>query len=62
MKVTLADDDVLTGRIGTSTDSAVALDVDGSTREVAYDDIVKALVQIEFNRKDTSTDQKTEED
>ena len=62
VKVTLVDEDVLTGRIGTSTDSAVALDVDGSTREVAYDDVVKALVQIEFNRKDTSTDQKTEED
>ena len=29
------------------------LDVDGATREVAYDEIAKALVQIEFNRKRT---------
>jgi ribosome maturation factor RimP len=51
VKATLADGEVLTGRIGASTDSAVVLDVDGAAREVAYDEIDKALVQIEFNRK-----------
>lgn len=51
VKVTLADGEVLTGRIGASTDSAVVLDVDGTAREVAYDEVAKALVQIEFNRK-----------
>ena len=52
VKVSLTGGEVLTGRIGASDDSAVTLDVDGATREVAYDDVAKALVQVEFNRKD----------
>lgn len=51
VKVTLADGTLLTGRIGESDDEQVVLDVDGSDRAVPYDDIKKALVQIEFNRK-----------
>jgi ribosome maturation factor RimP len=51
-KVTLTDGTVVTGRIGESDDDQVALDVDGSVREVAYADVKKAHVQIEFNRKD----------
>ena len=51
VKVTLADDTVLTGRIGGCDDRAVTLDVDGTSREVAYADVAKALVQVEFNRK-----------
>jgi ribosome maturation factor RimP len=47
---TLADGATLTGRITASDDAAVTLDVDGTTREIAYADIAKALVQIEFNR------------
>ncbi len=50
VKVTLADGDAFTGRIASSDDGAVCLDVDGTIREIAYDDIRKALVQIEFNR------------
>nr|WP_307828180.1 ribosome maturation factor RimP [Nocardioides sp. SYSU D00038] len=49
--VTLADGTALTGRIGASDDTSVTLDVDGAQREVAYADVAKALVQIEFNRK-----------
>ena len=33
------------------TDDAGALDVDGAQREVAYAEVKKALVQVEFNRK-----------
>jgi ribosome maturation factor RimP len=63
VKVTLADGEVLTGRIGASTDSAVVLDVDGTAREVAYDEVDKALVQIEFNRKpDKHQDQDDQHD
>lgn len=51
VKVTLTDGDVVEGRIGTSTDAAVTLDVAGQTREISYGDVDKALVQIEFNRK-----------
>jgi ribosome maturation factor RimP len=50
VKVTLEDGSSLTGRIGASTDDAVTLDVAGTPREVPYDTIAKALVQIEFNR------------
>ncbi len=50
VKVTLADGEELTGRIGGSTDSAVVLDVDGVAREVGFSEVAKALVQIEFNR------------
>ena len=50
--VTLADGTTLTGRIGESDDEGVTLDVDGADRTLAYDEVAKALVQIEFNRKD----------
>ncbi len=52
VKVTLADGSVLSGRIGSSTDEHVTLVVGGKDREVAYADVAKALVQIEFNRKE----------
>ena len=29
----------------------MTLDVDGSAREIGYDQVAKALVQVEFNRK-----------
>ena len=45
----------MTGRITASDDDAATLDVDGAAREVAYDDVAKALVQIEFNRKPERT-------
>ena len=55
VKVTLTGGEVVTGRIGDSTDSAVTLMVEGDVpepgRDIAYDDVSKALVQIEFNRK-----------
>jgi ribosome maturation factor RimP len=51
VKVTLTDGSVVDGRIGPSTDTGVTLDVGGTEREIAYDDVTKALVQVEFNRK-----------
>ena len=53
VKVTTTDDETVLGRITDSGDEAVTLDVDGAQREVAYADIAKALVQVEFNRKTT---------
>jgi ribosome maturation factor RimP len=50
VKVTL-DEEVLTGRIGDSDDTGVDLEVDGEVRRLAYADVRKALVQIEFNRR-----------
>jgi ribosome maturation factor RimP len=52
VKVTLVDGTTVTGRIGESDDEQVSLDVDGTERPVAYAEVAKAHVQIEFNRKD----------
>lgn len=49
--VTMTGGESVTGRIGESSETAVVLDVDGTAREVAYAEVAKALVQIEFNRK-----------
>jgi ribosome maturation factor RimP len=51
VKVTGTDGTTYTGRILESNDEAVTLDVDGEKREVAYAEVAKALVQVEFNRK-----------
>jgi ribosome maturation factor RimP len=56
VKVTATDGSSYTGRILSSTDDAVTLDVDGAPREVPYAEVAKALVQIEFNRKTTEED------
>jgi ribosome maturation factor RimP len=50
VRVQRTDGTQLTGRVGDSDDAGVTLDVSGSSERVAYDDVAKALVQIEFNR------------
>ena len=62
VKATLAGGEEVTGRILASDDAAATLDVDGTRREVAYDDVAKALVQIEFNRKTRDTGDTSEKD
>jgi len=56
LKVTKSDGEVVTGRILSNTDNAVTLivEVKKDTAEVviAYADIKRAVVEIEFNRKD----------
>jgi ribosome maturation factor RimP len=51
VKVTFDDGDQVTGRITSSGEEGATLDVAGTPREVAYSEVKKALVQIEFNRK-----------
>jgi ribosome maturation factor RimP len=51
VKVTFADGRSATGRIGEASDEQVTLEVDGSARQVAYAEVKKALVQVEFNRR-----------
>lgn len=41
----------MTGRILAADDSAARLDVSGSEQQIAYTDVAKAQVQVEFNRK-----------
>jgi len=48
--VTLTAGPKLTGRIKSASEEAAELDVDGTLRTVAYADVAKAKVQIEFNR------------
>lgn len=50
VEVTLADGEELTGRIVGCDDASAQLDISGDLREVAYADVGKALVQVEFNR------------
>ena len=52
VRATLRDGTQLTGRVRESDESGVTLDVSGTTRRLEFDAIAKALVQIEFNRKD----------
>ena len=51
VKVSLVEGGEVEGRIGASDDGSVTLTIDGEGRRVAYADIAKAKVQIEFNRK-----------
>ena len=51
VKVTTTDGQTVTGRIVDSGEQTATLDVDGTPQEVAYADVAKALVQVEFNRK-----------
>jgi ribosome maturation factor RimP len=50
---TLVEGERLTGRILESDGTTVTLDVEGRRRELAYAEIGKALVQIEFNPRRT---------
>ena len=51
VKVTTTDGETVTGRIVASGEDAATLEVDGSHHDVAFADVAKALVQVEFNRK-----------
>jgi ribosome maturation factor RimP len=51
VKVTTADGETLTGRVCAFDDERVTLDIEGEPRTFRYDDVAKALVQIEFNRR-----------
>ncbi len=53
VKVTDRDGQSVTGRVAGSDETRAVLDVDGATREVAFDEVAKARVQIEFNRKES---------
>ncbi|MFN8192457.1 MAG: ribosome maturation factor RimP [Nocardioidaceae bacterium] len=52
VRVTLDGGETLTGRIITSDDAEVTLDVAGEQRTLGYATVTKAVVQIEFNRRE----------
>jgi ribosome maturation factor RimP len=45
-----------TGRIVAADDDSVQLDVAGTTRQVRYDEVASARVEVEFNRRRPGTD------
>jgi ribosome maturation factor RimP len=51
VSVALTAGDKFKGRILGAGDDGVQLDVDGEKRTVGYDDVAKAKVEVEFNRK-----------
>ena len=51
--VDLTDGSSVTGRVVSSDDTSVLLEVDGSERDVAFADVDRAIVQVEFDRKDS---------
>lgn len=55
VKVILVEGGEVEGRITSSSEVSVNLEVDDSPREIAYADIARATVQIEFNRKNRDT-------
>ncbi|WP_129666245.1 ribosome maturation factor RimP [Phytoactinopolyspora endophytica] len=52
VKVKLAEGGSVTGRVQVAEDSSVVLEIDGTAREIAYDQVLKARVEVEFNRGD----------
>ena len=48
--VRVCEGDTITGRIVSSSEDGVRLDVDGDTREIRFGDVDRALVQVELNR------------
>lgn len=52
VKVVTTAGETVTGRIMASDDDGATLDAAGSPRRIGYAEMKKALVQIEFNRKD----------
>ena len=52
VKVTLADDETVTGRITATTDTDVTLDVEGTPRTLLQAAVAKAVVQVEFSRQE----------
>ena len=53
VKVTLVGGETVTGRIRDTDEEHATLDVDGTERDVAFADVGKAKIQIEFNRKES---------
>jgi ribosome maturation factor RimP len=51
--VSLIGGETLAGRLVESDERLATIDVDGTTHEIAFDDVDKARIQIEFNRKES---------
>jgi ribosome maturation factor RimP len=52
VRVTPLEGEPVTGRIVEAGDSSARLDVDGTPQDVAYAEVRKARIEVEFNRKE----------
>ncbi len=52
VRLVLVDGHEVVGRVGAADDREAVLDVDGTERRVAFDNVGKARVQVEFRRPD----------
>ena len=59
VKATLVEGGEITGRVMSSTEDSATIDVDGTSQDVRYADVAKALVQVEFNRKKRTENEDT---
>lgn len=50
VQAVLRSGDSVTGRLLDSDEAGAVLDADGAQRRIGYDDVVRALVQVEFSR------------
>lgn len=63
VRAIMFDGDDVTGRVVSAGDGSAVLDVDGASRELAYTDVRKAKVQVEFRKtEDAELDDFEEED
>jgi ribosome maturation factor RimP len=62
VKITFADGSSATGRITDTAEDSATVEVSGRPRTVAYDQVKKALVQVEFNRRADGNDEGDNED
>ncbi len=57
VQATMADGTQVDGRIAdVPDDETVVLTIDGESRDIRLGDVTRAIVQVEFNRKDDQTD------
>ncbi len=54
VRATLADGGAVTGRVTAADDESVLLDVDGAERRLAFPEVARATVQVEFSRPATA--------
>lgn len=51
VRATLSEGEETTGRVMSADDTTVVLDSDGRERRLGYDELIRGLVQVEFNRR-----------
>jgi ribosome maturation factor RimP len=51
VRAALSGGEEITGRVTAADDAAVVLDTDSRERRLGYDELVRGLVQVEFNRR-----------